>query len=172
MLKDCVLTIKKEENPNNLIRSLRDVDANIKPKRKQFNFYAKPLTFMTFSTKWLSKIMNFASNKPSTFVGVTAIAHGTSSVIKRHLAPMEVSSTGWRRPILQAEKDHGNSPGLFCYCGKVSYIDINHGNFALLASKRQTADITNYLVAFLPCNPSTIEEKQLSLNQFLSGTGL
>ena len=67
-------------------------------------------------------------------------------------------------PILQKKKDKYNSLGLCRYCGKPRYIAIDHKNPALLATKRQVADVfMGNLMALVLYKPLLVEEKETFL---------
>ena len=162
--KDRLVTVKKADNLNDLITSLRDIDANVKRINKQSHLRAKQNTPATSTTKPPFKTANSAPAKPTTSVGVTVTASTPSTATGTHPGPIDVSTAGRRGPISQEEKDRRNRLGLCRYCGEAGHIAIDHKNPELLASKRQAAGTTNHSMALVPYTPPPAEEKESSLS--------
>ena len=70
--KDRLVTIKRAENLNDLIISLRDIDANVKKISKQSHLRAKPATLTTSTTSAIKppfKTINSAKPSASVVAG-------------------------------------------------------------------------------------------------------
>ena len=158
--KDRLVTVKKPSSLNELITTLRDIDANVKRISKQSHLRAKWANPVTSATKPPFKTANSTPVKPTTSVTVTAPALSTAT--GTHPGPMDVSTAVRKGPISQEEKDRRNRLGLCRYCGEPGHIAIDHKDPTLLASKRQAAGITNNSMALVPYTPPPATERESS----------
>lgn len=163
-MKNRLVIVKKAENLNDLIRFLRDLDANLKQISKNLYLDATSGTPITSTTKAAPKTINSSSAKPFISVRVIAIASRVSIVTRINPGLLHILIVGGRMPILQVEKDCSNNLGLSCYYDKADYIAINQNTSALLASKSQAGSIMSHFIALIHYNPPTIMEKSSSLS--------
>ena len=163
--KDQLVTVKIAENVNDLILLLCKINANIKKISKQSQLHIKPNVSNFLDIKPPFKLYNSAPIKPSTAVGVAIISPIPSTATGTHPGPTDMSNMIRRGPILHEEKNRCNSLGLCHYCVELGYIAIDHRNSALLATKKQAADIfTGNLMAWVPYKPFLVEEKKTFLS--------
>lgn len=134
--QDCLLTIQKAKNLNDLIIFLQHIDANIKKIDKKSHLCTKLVTSVTSIIKSLLKTMNSTFVKLFIFVGIIVIASGPSIGTRIYLDPMNICIASWTRPILQPKKDRQNNLSLYRYCDNVDCIAIEYKNPILLVSKK------------------------------------
>ena len=162
--KDRLVFVRKAENLNDLILLLRNIDTNMKKISKQSQLCVKPNVSNFSATKPPFKSYNSAPTKPSTAIGVAVVSPALSTAIGTHPGPMNVSNVIKQGPKWQEEKDRCKNLGLCRYYSEPRHIAIDHGNPALLATKRQVAGaFMGNLMALIPYKSLLVEEKKLSL---------
>ena len=97
--KDRLYTVRKTDNPNDLILLLCDMDVIIKKTSKQSQLRVKPIASNFPATKPPFKSYNSASTKASITIGVAIVSPVPSTATGTHFSPMNMSNVNERGPI-------------------------------------------------------------------------
>ena len=143
--KSLLVTKKKQTNLDNLIKKLRNMDANMKiisQRKRPTNTNGKPVP--TSSSK--PAYQQAFQSTPNTVTN-TSLSPSPSTTSGTHAGPMDVSGVGKRGPLSDEEKERRNKLGLCRYYGQPGHIARHHSDSAMLLAKCRAAGINEMTIS-------------------------